>query len=161
MPAFELGELFCGPGGLAWGATHARVDGHPELSIHHAWANDIDVSTCATYRRNLAQGDPESVICEDVHLLDIEHDERIRSRRFDAFAFGFPCNDFSVVGEKKGFEGRYGPLYTYGIRVLKTYQPRWFLAENVSGLSSANQGMAFKKMAQSFFLWDSRSTIHQ
>ena len=50
------------------------------------------------------------------------------------------------MGEQKGFDGKYGPLYTYGIRVLRHYQPRWFLAENVSGLSSANQGQAFKKI---------------
>lgn len=64
----------------------------------------------------------------------------------DALAFGFPCNDFSVVGEQKGFEGNYGPLYTYGVKVLKKYRPMWFLAENVGGLASANEGSAFKKI---------------
>ena len=33
---FKLGELFCGPGGLAWGATHADI-GNPEYKIVHAW----------------------------------------------------------------------------------------------------------------------------
>ena len=112
----------------------------------HAWANDFDAPTCETYRHNLAAADPESVICEDVHVLDIEHDLRIQARPFDAFAFGFPCNDFSLVGEQKGFNGKYGPLYAYGIRVLKHYHPRWFLAENVSGLSSTNNGRSFKKI---------------
>ena len=37
---FKLGELFCGPGGLAWGATHADI-GDPEYKIVHEWANDI------------------------------------------------------------------------------------------------------------------------
>lgn len=64
----------------------------------------------------------------------------------DALAFGFPCNDFSVVGEQKGFNGTFGPLYTYGIKVLKRYQPLWFLAENVGGLKSANEGKAFEKI---------------
>ena len=145
---YRLGELFCGPGGLALGALNATVDGHPELKIAHAWANDFDESTCKTYRHNLSKDDPDSVIWEDVHSLDIENDDRIVSRPFNAFAFGFPCNDFSTVGEQKGFKGKYGPLYTYGIRVLKHYQPEWFLAENVSGLSSANQGKAFKKITQ-------------
>ena len=144
--AFRLGELFCGPGGLGWGAVHAAVAGREDLVIQHAWANDLDGQTCATYRYNLAPNDPESVIRADVHELDIERDPRIQARPFDAFAFGFPCNDFSLVGEQKGFEGKYGPLYTYGIRVLKAYQPRWFLAENVSGLASANQGEAFRKI---------------
>jgi DNA (cytosine-5)-methyltransferase 1 len=76
-----------------------------------------------------------------VHFLDIETLGEI-----DALAFGFPCNDFSVVGEQLGFKGKFGPLYTYGINVLKQYKPKWFLAENVGGLQSANEGKAFKRI---------------
>jgi DNA (cytosine-5)-methyltransferase 1 len=61
----------------------------------------------------------------------------------DAFSFGFPCNDFSIVGEQKGIKGKFGPLYTYGIEVLKKYQPKFFLAENVGGIRSSNEGSAF------------------
>ena len=35
---FRLGELFCGPGGLAWGAVNADIE-DPEMRIVHAWAN--------------------------------------------------------------------------------------------------------------------------
>ena len=49
---FRMGELFCGPGGLAWGATHACIE-RPEFKIVHAWANDFDENTCNTYRRRL------------------------------------------------------------------------------------------------------------
>ena len=137
---FRLGELFCGPGGLALGAITARID-DPEYKIVHKWANDYDASTCETYRRNICPEDGESVICGDVRQLDIDALGEI-----DAFAFGFPCNDFSVVGEQKGFDGVFGPLYSYGVKVLKKYQPLWFLAENVGGLKSANEGKAFEKI---------------
>lgn len=137
---FRLGELFCGPGGLALGAITARID-NPEYKIVHKWANDYDASTCETYRRNICPEDEESVICGDVRQLDIDTLGEI-----DAFAFGFPCNDFSVVGEQKGFDGVFGPLYSYGVKVLKKYQPLWFLAENVGGLKSANEGKAFEKI---------------
>lgn len=137
---FRLGELFCGPGGLAWGATNADI-GIDEYKIVHQWANDYDPSTCDTYRFNICPDNPDSVICEDVRKLDIEPLGDI-----DALAFGFPCNDFSVVGEQKGFDGTYGPLYTYGVKVLKRYRPQWFLAENVGGLSSANKGGALPKI---------------
>ena len=137
MP-FRLGELFCGPGGLAWGAMNARIE-DPNFTIEHAWANDFDENTCQTYRRNICPDYPESCICEDVHKLDITQLGPI-----DALAFGFPCNDFSVVGEQKGFDGIYGPLYSYGVQVLNLYHPQWFLAENVGGLSSANEGSAFQ-----------------
>lgn len=72
--------------------------------------------------------------------------ETLPTKHIDAFAFGFPCNDFSLVGEQKGFDGTYGPLYTYGVKILKMYQPQWFLAENVGGLKSANEGRAFEKI---------------
>lgn len=137
---FKLGELFCGPGGLALGAISARIE-DPEYRIVHKWANDYDASTCDTYRRNICPDDVESVICGDVRKLDIDSLGEI-----DALAFGFPCNDFSVVGEQKGFEGVFGPLYSYGVKVLKKYQPLWFLAENVGGLRSANEGKAFERI---------------
>ena len=137
---FRLGELFCGPGGLALGEITARIN-NPEYKIVHKWANDYDASTCETYRRNICPEDEESVICGDVRQLDIDTLGEI-----DAFAFGFPCNDFSVVGEQKGFDGVFGPLYSYGVKVLKKYKPLWFLAENVGGLRSANEGKAFEQI---------------
>lgn len=139
---FKLGELFCGPGGLALGATSASIE-NEEYKIVHQWANDYDFDTCETYRRNICPDNRDSVICGDVRKLDINSLGEI-----DAFAFGFPCNDFSVVGEQKGFDGVYGPLYSYGVKVLKKYRPLWFLAENVGGLKSANEGNAFRKIQE-------------
>lgn len=137
---FKLGELFCGPGGLAYGATKAKI-ADDEYGIIHQWANDYDESTCRTYIRNICPDNPESVICKDVHFLEIE-----KLGEIDALAFGFPCNDFSVVGEQLGFKGKFGPLYTYGIKALEIYKPAWFLAENVGGLKSANEGKAFRRI---------------
>lgn len=137
---FELGELFCGPGGLAYGAKTAQIE-NSEYRIVHKWSNDYDRDTCDTYIHNICPDNPESVICGDVKNLKINSLSPI-----DALAFGFPCNDFSVVGEQKGFDGEYGPLYTYGVKVLKKYKPKWFLAENVSGLKSANDGGALRKI---------------
>nr|WP_329610014.1 DNA (cytosine-5-)-methyltransferase [Microaerobacter geothermalis] len=137
---FRKGELFCGPGGLALGAKMARVVdiNGVEYKVEHEWANDIDESACLTFIHNICPDRPESVITKDVRELDIETLGEI-----DAFTFGFPCNDYSIVGEKKGLKGNYGPLYTYGVKVLRKFQPKWFIAENVSGLQSANDGQAF------------------
>lgn len=144
---FRLGELFCGPGGLALGALTANID-NPEWGITHQWANDYDYDTCQTYIQNICPDRPDSVICDDVRELDFNRLYQIGD--IDALAFGFPCNDFSVVGEQKGVHGKFGPLYTYGIKVLREKQPLWFLAENVGGLQSANGGQAiqiiFKEM---------------
>lgn len=111
--SFEFGELFCGPGGLALGAVSAkcRENGHI-YKIGHAWANDYDINSCKTYARNICPENPGSVICEDVRKLAIG-----KLSKIDAFAYGFPCNDFSIVGEQKGFHGEYGPLYAYGVKI--------------------------------------------
>ena len=132
---FKLGELFCGPGGLACGALRSKsADG--ALSIAHAWANDYDPDTCETYRKNICPDNPKSVYCGDVRELEID-----KLGEIDAFCYGFPCNSFSSVGEHKGLANeKFGQLYWYGIEVLKTYQPKWFVAENVSGIRSAGSG---------------------
>ncbi len=142
---FKLGEMFCGPGGLAFGALKASIksaDGE-EFKIQHRWANDIDPSTCQTYIRNICPDYPESVIQGDARdIIDqIPHD-------FDAFAFGFPCNDFSLIGKRKGFNGNYGKLYTAGLNVLEKFKPKWFIAENVSGLASGKSSESFRIILQ-------------
>ena len=138
---FRLGELFCGPGGLGLGAKLAQVQaGSTQYAITHAWASDYDADSCHTYAHNLmGQATAETVICADVHQLDIAQLPPI-----DAFAYGFPCNDFSIVGEQKGFDGHFGGLYEYGVAVINQFSPKFFVAENVSGLSSANEGQAFR-----------------
>ena len=44
---FRLGELFCGPGGLAYAAVNSRI-ADSEYKIIHKWANDYDLDTCKT-----------------------------------------------------------------------------------------------------------------
>lgn len=138
---FKFGELFCGPGGLAYAAKKATVNvDSDEFSISHAWATDFDKDTCETYRKNICPDSPETVIWKDIRKLNFSVLEKIS--KIDGLAFGFPCNDYSVVGEQKGIEGVYGPLYKYGVDALKQFTPKWFLAENVGGLRNSNDGNA-------------------
>jgi DNA (cytosine-5)-methyltransferase 1 len=146
MNKFRLGELFCGPGGIAYGATTANID-NPDYGIVHQWATDYDHDTCNTYGWNICRNDIGSVVCADIRQIDIEKTLG-RKGDIDALAFGFPCNDYSVVGEQKGLDGVYGPLYSYGIKTLEIFQPRWFLAENVGGLQTANDGKAFTQILE-------------
>ena len=111
--SFRLGELFCGPGGIAWGAINADI-GDPNFKIVHQWANDYDASTCETYRHNICPNAPYTVYHEDIRNFDMD-----KLAPIEALAFGFPCNDYSIVGEQKGIDGDYGPLYSYGVKALK------------------------------------------
>ena len=142
---FRFGELFSGPGGLALGAKSAMaVVAGQSFSISHAWSTDYDKDTCATYRHNICPDNPKSVVCCDIRKLNFKTLKKISD--IDALAFGFPCNDFSVVGEQRGMDGVYGPLYSYGVEALKCFQPKFFLAENVGGLRNANDGKTFNKI---------------
>lgn len=139
---FIIGELFCGAGGLALGAINAvSENGKESFYIEHGWASDYHSDSCKTYIKNICDTRPDTVICKDVRSLDFTELPTI-----DALAFGFPCNDFSIVGEKKGFNGEFGPLYSYGVKALNHFKPKFFVAENVGGITSANDGSAFRKI---------------
>ena len=130
----KLGELFSGPGGIATGAFWAaRKVG---LKVAHAWAIDYDEDSCHTYARNVLRIEskelPPSVINKSV--TDVQFG---RLGQIHALAFGFPCNDFSMVGEMKGTSGKFGPLYSYGVKALNVHEPMFFVAENVGGLRSS------------------------
>ena len=144
--SYFLGELFCGPGGVAKGAELARVDRKRKNPIvRHRWAVDYHSDTCDTFRRNISGGSRSSVLSRDVRQLDVARDLEPLGD-IDIFAYGFPCNDFSLVGEHKGMAGSFGPLYSYGLPVLETFRPKAFVAENVGGIQSANEGKAFTRI---------------
>jgi len=137
---FKLGELFCGAGGLAYGAITATIE-DKGYRIIHQWAVDYDKDSCDTYIHNICPDNPSSVICKDVRELDFDTLSDI-----DALAFGFPCNDYSIIGKCAGINGAFGSLYSYGIEALKRFKPIWFLAENVGGIRSADDGRALPKI---------------
>ena len=134
---FRLGELFCGAGGMALGASMAEQQGY---RLEHVWATDIDVDSCRTIKAN-GVVKPKAVVTADVRSLDFTALPAI-----DGLLFGFPCNDFSAVGERRGINGKYGSLYTFGVKALNEMDPQFFVAENVSGLSSVNKNRDFKRI---------------
>ncbi len=63
---------------------------------------------------------------------------------FDILVAGFPCQSFSIIGNRKGFEDERGQII-YGIsKIIKEKQPKAFLLENVKGLVNLNKGKAIK-----------------
>ena len=147
---FKLGELFSGPGGMALGAKMAAEEFAEEhncdIPIEHLWGVDMDPNACTTFDKNL----PGKGICIDANAFVEDHagyERTISSfEKIDGLAFGFPCNDFSLVGEQKGFQGHFGNLYKAGLKAIEHSNPRFFVAENVSGIHSANSDVAFHKI---------------
>ena len=106
-----------------------------------AWALDKDPDACKTFEENLSG----KVICDGIEEIDFRQFEPV-----DGLAFGFPCNDFSQVGERLGRNGYYGGLYVHVVEALKILKPLFFLAENVSGLCSTNSKKDYEQILEEF-----------
>ena len=157
-----MGELYSGPGGLGLGAAMASVESKGVRWITEPrWTNDYCADTCKTWEKNVLHYERESKGFKgkvDIHVGDVRQLDIGALAPVDGLMFGFPCNDFSNVGEKKGLKGNFGPLYSYGVDVLrKSIQPAWFIAENVSGISNSDNGNALKKILNE--LCDSGYTV--
>lgn len=144
---FKFGELFCGPGGMALGATLAQTqntEAGEEFSISHIWGIDKDRYAIDTYNANdLGEG----IQCDAIEFCENKYTSTKTIKDFarvDALAFGFPCNDFSNVGKRNGLNGDFGNLYRAGIKAINYSDPLWFVAENVSGIHSADAGSTFQ-----------------
>jgi DNA (cytosine-5)-methyltransferase 1 len=116
---FTVGEFFCGAGGMALGAKQAGFD--------HKFAIDYEFDAVATFSMNVSH----NVWCADIKEINIEQLPYV-----DGFMYGFPCNDFSIVGKSEGLEGSFGGLYSYGVEYLNFHNPKFFVAENVSGITA-------------------------
>ena len=62
---------------------------------------------------------------------------------FDCIVGGFPCQAFSIAGQRRGFEDTRGTLFFELARILRAKQPRLFVFENVKGLLSHDGGRTF------------------
>ena len=68
----------------------------------------------------------------------------------DVVIGGFPCQDFSLAGKRKGLSVERGKLYQSMAKVIHLVQPKVFLAENVKGLISWGNGLALKTIIDDF-----------
>jgi len=121
----RIAELFCGAGGFAQGAK--------EAGFKHVWGVDNHKDSCKSFEEN--QGCKS--FCEDIeYFTKPSRLKKIKEDHgdIDGLLFGFPCNDFSLVGKNQKMEGKFGGLYKYACRVLNFFEPEFFVAENVTSL---------------------------
>lgn len=133
---YLMGELFCGPGGMAIAAAKCPsvVNSAGETySLEHSWGVDFSKAAIDTFKANL--GNDKGIQMDAKKFVETELSP---DRKINALAFGFPCNSFSQVGKRRGLgDKKFGDLYKTGIAVIKAYSPDWFVAENVSGISKS------------------------
>jgi DNA (cytosine-5)-methyltransferase 1 len=67
---------------------------------------------------------------------------------FDLLIAGFPCQTFSIVGQRRGMEDPRGQIITGIIKILKAKHTKYFILENVKGLVNHHQGKTMKNILQ-------------
>jgi len=70
--------------------------------------------------------------------------------KIDLLVGGSPCQSFSMIGKRKGFEDTRGTLFYDFARVIKESQPKVFIYENVKGLINHDKGNTFETMKATF-----------
>ena len=126
-------SLFSGAGGLDLGF---RMAGHQIL-----WANDLYEDAVKTYRKNLGT----HIIFDDIHNISTDDIPEC-----DIVIGGFPCQGFSVANTKRHVGDERNELYKQLIRVIKAKNPKFFLAENVKGLTNLGKGEVFQMILSDF-----------
>lgn len=71
------------------------------------------------------------------------------SDRIDLITFGFPCQDLSIAGQRKGLVASRSGLFYDSLETVRDFKPDIFIFENVAGLFSSNGGEDFKAVLRS------------
>ncbi|MCX7595617.1 MAG: DNA cytosine methyltransferase [Fischerella sp.] len=119
-------DLFAGAGGMSLGFEQAGFD---VLA-----AVELDPIHCATYEFNFPFW---SILCksvEDVTGKEIRNRSAIGNQEIDVVFGGSPCQGFSIIGKRAFDDPRNGLVYHF-LRLVLELQPKYFVFENVPGLT--------------------------
>lgn len=114
------------------------------LNFDIVFAGDIDDKCKKSYFANYHIS--EEQWHSDIHNLDATQ----YLGKVDIFVGGAPCQAFSMVGKRKGFEDTRGTLFREFARVVKECQPKVFIFENVKGLISHDNGNTWDVIRHTF-----------
>lgn len=126
-------SLFSGAGGLDLGFIQA---GHTIV-----WANDLFHDAVSTYRINLG----DHIVEDDIRKIPSKDIPNC-----DIVIGGFPCQGFSIANTGRHADDERNILYLELLRVIRDKQPLFFVAENVKGILSLEQGAIFQNILNDF-----------
>jgi len=129
-------DLFCGIGGFRFAMDAAcKSRGIPNKCV---FSSDIDPDAQTAYEANFGErpiGDITKVAAKDVP----DH---------ELLLGGFPCQAFSIIGDRKGFEDARGTLFFDIARILEAKRPAAFVLENVKQLTSHDNGRTLDRIME-------------
>jgi len=121
-------DLFSGVGGFSLGLKEAGV----QVGWHGF--SDIDKHANKVFKRRFPNAK---------ELGAVEHIKPNELPRINLITFGFPCQDLSIAGRRKGFDGSRSSLFFESIKIIEATKPQYFVFENVKGFFSSNDGKDF------------------
>ena len=130
----KIVSFFAGAGGLDLGFENAGFD--------IVWANEYDREIWATYEHN----HPNTTL-DKRSIVDIKSDE---VPDCDGIIGGPPCQSWSEAGALRGIKDKRGQLFYDFIRILEAKKPKFFLAENVSGMLLERHKPALENIKKMF-----------
>lgn len=130
----KVASFFMGGGGLDLGFEKAGFE--------TVWGNEYDKTIWATIEHNFPDVKLDKRSITEVEPKDVPD--------VDGFVGGPPCQSWSEAGAGRGIEDKRGKLFFDYIRILKEKQPKFFLAENVSGILHPKHKTAFENILKSF-----------
>lgn len=147
MARIKVASLFCGCGGMDLGVLGGFSflgKEYPENPFEIVYAVDFDEYCTKIYNENF----DHKCLVKDVRDIDVNE-----LPEFDMLIGGFPCQSFSISAQnppRLGYKDERGMLFFEMVKILKEKQPRFFIAENVKGILSANEGKAFPMIINEF-----------
>ena len=126
----KFADLFCGIGGFHLAAA--------EFGMQCVFACDTDPDARRAYAANFSpqpQGDITQVDADAIP----DH---------DLLCAGFPCQPFSIIGERRGFDDARGTLFFQIARIAEAKKPAALLLENVRQLATHNRGKTLARMME-------------
>ena len=142
MPIYKSIDLFAGIGGIRLGFDRAFGK-----NIETVFVSEWDENAQKTYKANFT---------DDFEIAgDITQIEEKDIPTFDICLAGFPCQAFSLAGQRKGFEDNYkglcrGTLFMDVARICEHHKPKVIFCENVKGLVIHDKGRTFKVITKTF-----------
>lgn len=134
--ALRFIDLFCGIGGFR--QAMENLSGEFGVPVRCEFSSDINEDCQESYAANFGErpvGDITKVNEGDVP-------------KHDLLLAGFPCQPFSIIGQRRGFEDARGTLFFDIARILKAQAPPAFVLENVKLLVNHNKGRTLARILE-------------
>lgn len=128
----KLVSLFSGAGGLDLGF-------HQE-GFRTIWANEYNRFIVPTFKHNFPDVTVVSSSISNIDSLSVPD--------CDGIIGGPPCQSWSIAGASRGIDDSRGQLFFEYVRILKTKQPQFFVAENVPGILHRQHSESFAAIKQ-------------